>query len=295
MNSTIALPTPATSDDAGITTIAAIAQQAALPQRLDEGIYAVLCDGDTEIVETIGYTQQREEARGLSPLRVKRHVEVHDVQSLLDYLRANTHPASDGGLSESYGLGEGLLEVWAEVKDWSIIAILDGIHGWREHTCTLELRQSPEWCEWRAVDGKLFDQVKFAQFIEDHLSSIGAPDGAHLLEICQTLEARTKVDFKSSVLLANGQRQFRFEETLDAKAGQKGDLTIPAELTLVLRPFIGSDPIAVTARFRYELRDGVLSLGVRLADPERLLEETFDAVVDELRGEVPVPVLHGAP
>ena len=72
----------------------------------------------------------------------------------------------------------------------------------------------------------------------------------------------------------------------------KGDLAIPTELTLVLRPFQGSDPVGIQARFRFQIRDG---LGVRLAEPERALEDAFGRVVEAVQDRVPVGVRLGRP
>ena len=119
------------------------------------------------------------------------------------------------------------------------------------------------------------------------------PDGAQLLDIVQTLEASTDVRFKSSQLLSNGQRQLAFEETVDAKAGAKGDLKVPSELILVLRPFQGSESVAIIARFRFRITDGVLRMGVKLNEPEKALEDAFDQIVEAVQAEIPVRVNHG--
>lgn len=280
------------NDVHAIATLGALAHGA---EPLKDGqIYAVK-DGDQMVLlETPGYTDDREDHRAPSPRRVERSVTVRDAASLVDYLNENTTgPDDPARVGDMFRHGVGDLELWADIDRRTIRAIVDGGNGWRKHTATLELRHSIEWAEWTSIDGKLVDQLAFAQFIEDHLSSIGAPDGAKLLEICQTLEARTKVDFKSSELLANGQRKFRYDETTEAKAGQKGDLTIPAELTLVLRPFQGSEPVAILARFRYRLDGGQLRLGVKLAEPSKALEVAFNQIVDEVQASVPVRVNHG--
>lgn len=282
------------------------AQEAVVPHVLEDGaIYAVRNDdGGVELLTTPGYDDAKmREAAADGPVRVARKVTVRDAASLLDYLAENTRLAVEHvtddldpnaqivGYFHSCGVGN--LELWANVDGRRITAILDGGNGNREHTATLELRHSPEWSEWTGIDGKLIQQVNFAQFIEDHISSIGSPDGGTLLDVVQTLTAKNKVDFKSSTLLANGQRQFEFAETIEAKAGQKGQLTVPTELTLVLRPFQGSEPVAITARFRYRLDEGQLFLGVRLAEPQRALEVAFDQIVSEVQQSVPVRVNHG--
>ena len=206
-----------------IATLGALAHGA---EPLNDGrVYAVK-DGDRMVLlETPGYTDSREDHRAPSPRRVERSATVRDAASLIEYLRANTTGPDDDSVGDLFRHGTGDLELWADIDRRTIRAILDGGNGWRKHTATLELRHSVEWAEWTSIDGKLLDQLAFAQFIEDHLSSIGAPDGAKLLEVCQTLEARTKVDFKSSDQRANGQRKFKYDETTEARAGQCSPLT----------------------------------------------------------------------
>ena len=277
------------------------AQEAVSPEVLkDHSLYAFRdADGATVLLETPGYTREAKRAeQRAAPAMIARKVVVRDVDSLHDYLRRNTaqtDPDDDGGgISAAHAHDNyGELEVWADIDARRITAVLDGGPGHRRHTAVLELKHSAEWKEWAGIDGKLFPQVQFAQFIEDHISSIGEPSGGILLDVVQTLTAKTKVDFRSSTMLANGQRQFEFAETIEAKAGAKGNLTIPSELKLVLRPFQGSDPVVVTARFRYQISEGALALGVRLAEPQRVLEEAFDQIVAEVGETLPVRVNHG--
>lgn len=282
----------------GAFALAQTAQQAVLPRRLDDNyLYGILnAEGGIELLRTPGYDDIREELRADKPRRIERAVTVADADSLISYLVAHTDSIdADGVDNAAYCHGAGELEVWADLDARTVTAYLDGLDGWRQHSATLRLRHSREWDEWARIDGKLLPQTAFAQFIEDHLSTIGAPDGAQLLDICQSLQAHTNVSFKQSTLLANGQRQFKFEETVEARAGQRGDLTIPAELVLVLRPFTGSESIGITARFRYRLVDGQLTIGVRLAEPERAVEEAFDQIVESVADRLPVPVLNGRP
>lgn len=246
---------PEQLEDLNTVAIATMnAQQAVLPRALDEGIYAVLdAEGAVQIVETKGYAQERKhawnQAHSDTPEFVHRQVTLLNVDSFIDYLAHNTRTMNedfDEVLDPEYSHGAGELEMWADLDARTIKAVLDGFDGLRKHAATLQLKLSREWSEWAAIDGKILDQVTFAQFIEDHLSTIAQPDGAQLLDICQTLEATKSAVFKQQTILASGQRGFRHEEQVEGKAGIKGDLTIPGELTLVLRPFQGSDPIPIT-------------------------------------------------
>ncbi len=273
------------------TVIAQLAQQAVLPRQLTDGqLYAIQdADGSTQLLETPGYVRTVEDSRADAPRRIERAVTVRDADSLIDHLNRNLSSTSRNG----YAHGVGELEVWADLDARKVTAVLDGLDGWRKHTATLALRHSREWSEWTSIDGKLLPQATLAQFIEDHLSSIAEPDGAKLLDVCQTLQATTSVTFKSQTILANGQRQIRYEESVEAKAGQKGDLTIPGELLLALPIFQGGERVAVRARFRFAIRDGVLTLGVKLVEPDLQVEEAFAEVVDDIQGRIEVRINHG--
>ena len=286
-------------DERGYSLLTMTAQQAVLPRKLEEGIYAILdADGAIQIRETEGYAREQlhdwAQARSERPEFVHRSPVLLDVDSFLAYLTANTDSA-EGEVGPYYALSSGALEVWADIDSRKVTAILDGFDGLRKHTATLILKTSREWAEWMAIDGKLLPQADFAQFVEDHLSTIAEPDGALLLDICETLTGKTDVAWKSQALGSNGQRQFVYEETVEGKAGPKGNLAIPTGLMLALRPFQGSAAQPVTARFRYRMREGHLTIGVKLAEPESVLEAAFDSVVADVQSAVPVHVNHGRP
>lgn len=283
-------------DNAAGTTallLTSAAQQAVLPRRLEEGVYGVLNpEGGIDITETPGYTQQREEAwlraRSDRPEFVHRSPALLDVDSFVDYLTRNT--TGDELPAVQYAHGAGQLELWADIDGRRITAILDGYDGLRKHTATLSLKVSREWAEWLNVDGKLLGQTEFAEFVADHLSTIAMPDGALLVDICETLTGKTDVQWRSQSLDKTGQRQFVYQEQIDGQAGPKGDLPIPDRLILAIRPFQGSEQEYINARFRFRLREGRLLLGVKLEEPERVLEDAFGRVVEDVQGRVPVHV-----
>ena len=282
-----------TADGTTALLLTSTAQQAVLPRRLEEGVYGVLNpEGGVDITETPGYTQRREEAwlraRSDRPEFVHRSPALLDVDSFVDYLTRNT--TGDELPAVPYAHGAGQLELWADIDGRRITAILDGYDGLRKHTATLSLKVSREWAEWLNVDGKLLGQTEFAEFVADHLSTIAAPDGARLVDICETLTGKTDVQWRSQSLDKSGQRQFTYQETIDGQAGPKGDLPIPDRLVLAVRPFQGSEQEYINARFRFRLREGRLMLGVKLEEPERVLEDAFARVVEDVQGRVPVHV-----
>lgn len=154
--------------------------------------------------------------------------------------------------------------------------------GWGDHRVALKLELTPEWQRWTTKDGKLFDQEAFAEHIELGLPEIVTPDGAELLEIAQSIEGSKSADFKVGHRLTDGNVQIEYVETTTAKAGQKGELEIPAKITLAIAPFLGEQPCPMTARFRYRIQGGHLSLGYLLERPDLVIRQSIDDITDRL-------------
>lgn len=191
-------------------------------------------------------------------------------------------------------------EVYADAEKLSVTAVLDAHTAdaarWRGHRLTLALRKTEAWDQWKAYDDRLMAQVQFAEFLEDHVAELLEPSGADMLEIAQSIQAATKVEFKSASRLASGERQLQFVETIQAKAGQRGQLTIPETFTVGLVPFEGSEGYRLTARLRYRIgRDGELSMGYKLDRPADILRTAFQDVVTAIGEQIDQPVMNGTP
>jgi uncharacterized protein YfdQ (DUF2303 family) len=185
-------------------------------------------------------------------------------------------------------LAELLPVIYADETALSLVAVLNDDHdvtpGWRDYRVRLALRRSPEWEAWRAVDtatcaGGLLSQEAFAEFVEDHLADIVEPAAADMLEIAQTFHATVASNFRQGARLRDGRRQFNFEEDIDAKGGETGEMVIPATVRLRLRLFVGGGPVATTARLRWRLREGKLTLGFKLDQPDDLERVEFTGAV----------------
>ena len=276
--------TPATAEQ--IATLAAASKQ---PVQLEDGeIYAVAHGNTVQILTTPAAAAEQADIKAGKPALHCRQNRVTDATSFITRVQELTDT------DEHYALGEGRLELWADVERHRLTAVIDGIGGFANNIVTLVPDTTDAWDEWGRIDGQLLSQLEFAEFIEDHISTIAEPDGAVLLDICQTLTANTKVHFKSSDLLANGQRQFAFEETIEAKAGAKGTLKVPSTLTLALAPVKGTDPASIGARFRYRIHDGDLRLGVKLMEPKLLIDTAFNEMVAAIDESFTTPIIDGA-
>lgn len=249
-------------------TIGQYAQQAVEPDVLQPGeVYAVADgSGKVRVIDTDEYAD--------APRRPKGHRKVLDAASFCAYLAKHGTPLS---------------EVWANSPTSDIVAIIDTHEGagkpagWDKHKLTLDLVKSKPWLAWESIDGKLMDQVDFAEFVELRAIDIRVPTAADMLELAQHFTAKRSVDFESSEKIADGQVQLTYKENTTAKAGQTGHLDIPERLQLVLRPYVGGPSYYVWARFRYRLHGSVLKLGVVIERPQEILDAAFADIVTEIR------------
>lgn len=181
--------------------------------------------------------------------------------------------------------------VWVHPTSGRVVAIFNDHHAqgaeWRDHRAQLDLAVTPEWQHWARRDGELMGQVAFAEHIEDGLSEIVEPAAADMLELAQTFQAHQSAHFRSAHRLQSGQVQVRYDEEIDAKAGQTGEMEIPSSFTLRIAPFLGEEPYRVDARLRYRMPGGKLSLGYKLDRPDRIVRDALDHVAGRLVEKFP--------
>jgi uncharacterized protein YfdQ (DUF2303 family) len=206
------------------------------------------------------------------PQRARGTVHAATVSALIDYVTAHAD--------------ESATTLWVHPTSGRIVAVLDDHAGdqpgWGEHRAQLDLTRTPEWKHWQRIDGTLIDQEQFAEHIQDGLREIVEPAAADMLEIAQSIQAKTQATFKSARRLADGAIGMEYDEQIDAKAGRKGQLQIPEQFTLAIAPFVGEDPYRITARLRYRIREGHLRIGYKLDRPDAVTRDTLNAIADRL-------------
>ena len=257
--------------------IAELAQQAAIPANLASGeIYASMADGEIRVFDTDGYA--------FEPRRNTSAPVLRDAASLIEYVQHATDSDPDNVAG---------LEAYADLDHHRYVVIFDGWSGWRGHRATLQLVNSPEWLDWLRISGRFMGQVAFAEFLEDHISSIADPDGADLLALVNTLVGTSKVSWTGGENTSTGSRRLGYAETVEAKGGRKGDIEVPATLTLALRPFMGSDRFSVKATIRYRMDQGELQLAAKVLEPDATLETAFTDVGNALDAGLPCTIMAG--
>jgi len=266
---------------------------------------AALAENAVDIVE-IG--------SGRTLLRTLRHGDI--VEKLIDpdnyadrprrktgQVQLITVPSLIAYVEKHKGLGT---EVWANPAAGRFEAVLDDhigtneddedtAPGWGDHRAVCVLQHTRDWKHWLSVDGRLMDQVQFAEHLEAGLHNIVRPDAADLLEVAQTLHGSRNVAWKSGARLSDGQVQLKYEEELQGRAGASRDLEIPQEFVLVVAPFEGTAAVELKASLRWRLHDGRVTLGYRLQRPDVVLRESVDLLIDQVEADLDLRVLLGTP
>lgn len=218
-----------------------------------------------------------------NPRRPLGTVQVHDADGFVGAVQQRVHTAAP--------------VIYADEERMALVAVLNDDHaataGWRDHRVQLALRRRPEWEHWRKLDGHLVDQEAFATHVEDGLAELQAPGAAVMLDLAQTFHATTSARFKGGHRISSGARQLVYEEEIDATAGTSGDVAIPDTIELAVRPFFGAERYAVTGRFRFNLRGGVLTLGYKLDRPDDVERAAFAAIRDAVATELTLTAIAG--
>jgi uncharacterized protein YfdQ (DUF2303 family) len=216
-----------------------------------------------------------------APLRIKRRVVHSSFDSFLRYLTEWTRE-----------------DLRVFIGETEIVALIDAQvpdePKWEEHRAIFPLSPTHAFKTWSAAvtpDGsKSIDQGTLALLFDRRAGDVLNPAAATMMEIATTLEAKPKVAWKSAVRLDNGDRQFLFEETTDARAGTKGDIIIPQAFKVLIPLYEGCDAVTLDVKLRYRLNEGKIMFTLEWADLEEAKKETarhMAEVLHDTTGEQP--------
>jgi len=219
-----------------------------------------------------------------TPRRVRGTVTLTDATSWLAYFAKHGSPAS---------------EVYGDVRASTVTAVINAptdslTPGWGDHRAILALEHSDAWRAWTDHDGKLTGQETFAEPLEARTPDLIDPTAADMLELAQSFQATKGVTFESGTRLASGQRRLQYLETIEGRAGQRGQLDVPTQIAIRVQVWRGIDiAVPMTARFRYRIAPGGLALGYVLDRVDDVLDAAWQDLLGDLTSALPVPVLAG--
>jgi uncharacterized protein YfdQ (DUF2303 family) len=190
--------------------------------------------------------------------------------------------------------------VFADETQGSFLAILD-YHGardggprWGKHRMAMSLRASEEWVVWSGKDAEKFNQMDFAEFIEDNAPDIITPNAATMLEVAKDLRAKTDVDFGSAIRTSNGSVQFKYSEQVKGTYGA-GNIDVPEQFTISIPVHIGSERVSLTARLRYRLNAGKLVFWYNLLRASAVQREAFFIAHRTIADMLNITLINGNP
>lgn len=228
------------------------------------GLYAALPEGAT-LVDLERYMP--------APAYVKATVAAKTAEAVTTYVNRHKNDSS---------------AIFADVDAGKIVAVID-YHSAKNaaahatHRVVYGLPEAEEWKTWNGADGRKMTQADFARFIEENRIDIVTPDGATVLEIARTLDARKKVQFKSGVRLEDGTFDIAYsEETTAAGGGISGKLSIPSEIEIGVPVFYGGPRYKLTCFFRYRIEDGRLQMWIDLHRKKHVRDHAFSEVVESI-------------
>lgn len=158
-----------------------------------------------------------------------------------------------------------------------------------EHVATWTLEESEEFQAWNRWEGQLHSQAEFIQFLEENVQDVVEPDGASLLELARDFSAIKNVNFKSSVRLDNGDRQFTYQD----ETAVSDQITVPTRLVLSLPIYEGEEQVTLECRFRYRMREGGLFLGYEFHRARPVLNAAFRAAITRVAENTGLVPLYG--
>lgn len=219
-----------------------------------------------------------------NPRRVKGTATVTDTASWLAYFEKH---------------GDMFAEVYGDVTTSTVTAILNAptgpiTPGWGDHRVVLKLTHSAAWAKWIALNDTFMAQEAFAEHLEDRTPDLVEPDAATMLELAQSFQATTGVQFESGSRLQSGQRRFTYLETTEAKAGTRGELSVPTSIQIQIPVWRGvAIVVPMTARLRFRAQREGLKLGYVLDRVDDVLDAAWASLLGELTETLPVTVLAG--
>ena len=135
---------------------------------------------------------------------------------------------------------------------------------WGDNVAFLGLAYSRDYQTLKNADGKWFDQVDFALFVEENQHLFVQPDGATMFELAQELKGKQNVEWQSGKRLSNSSTQFQFLEKIDAQTVNGTPIEVPDYLLMRLPMFEGMSDQEIKLAFRWKLHQGHIQFAYKL-------------------------------
>ena len=197
--------------------------------------------------------------------------------------------------------------VWCEFNPQtfalSFTGVIDehikGTAGWRRHKAKFSPDMSAEWKAWKGLDRKPFEQVGFAEWIQDHQEDIvsgsnSLPTSIQMLEMATNFVMNETRSLKSAVRLQSGGVNLTFVADADTNTVEQMRLF---EFFGLAIPVFHGDKLAssITARLKYRNNSGKLTFSYELQRADKAHKAAAEDLIGAVRtGLGSVPLLMGS-
>lgn len=216
--------------------------------------------------------------------RISGGVTLHDAASFVLYVNqyksATTKVFAEPGFIRSDGQAR-------------VVAIFDyhekdtPHHG--AHIAQYMPRYSEQWTRWTKASA--FEQVPFAEWIEENRSDISEPAAASLLDIVRTFKASKKVEYDSVVYQPNGDVRLNYNETTEGKGAQSS--VLPERMTLGIPVYFRGERYAVGVWVRYRASNGKVVFNLKVDRPDVIEDDAFNALVADINSKTEIEAYLG--
>ncbi|MFA6102214.1 MAG: DUF2303 family protein [Victivallaceae bacterium] len=166
--------------------------------------------------------------------------------------------------------------------------VTDKPADWCAHVVSLKLGLSDQFKAWKAINGKMFGQQAFAEFLKDNRLDIITPDNATIVELVEELEATVNQRVNGRTPTNKGMA-IGFEQDVQTnRQGKKVD--VPEKITIRVPVFLGMDSFEIECDFKFRTESGLLSFGIRMLAVDKLVRDTVLAAAETIRKETELPV-----
>lgn len=171
---------------------------------------------------------------------------------------------------------------------------------------------SEQWDAWIESDRKPMDQAAFAEFIENRILDVAAPEGMgqtsteiaeklgqsfaspqKLLELSRGLQVREGSIVRNAKNLSTGEVQIQFDTTHTDENG--APLKVPGLFLLAIPVFEAGQPYEIAVRLRYRLSQGRITWFYELHSADVVLRDAIEEAATAVEKETGLPVFRGSP
>ena len=162
----------------------------------------------------------------------------------------------------------------------------------------MKLELSREWKRFVNLNETNMNPKEFAEFLEDNIDYLSTTDemsGADLMTMAQSFKINLKGDVQVEDTLQSGLKTLviKDDSTLSGKNVNGQQVAFPEHIAFDLRIFKNHETYPIKVFLRYRASKDVVSFWIKIPDSEKLEEQAFDRVIENVKEKTKLKTLKG--